>query len=138
MTTERSIVLHHDSLEERAKHLRAQLATRIDAILDRTKGIARPAELVKRYAKSILGLAAIGGALIAIGVANYVVKKSRQSRRRGRDRVAAARRIWEHPEQVAHKSDPGVLERIAKNLLVSAATMLGVRVLRGAIEARRK
>ena len=131
-----------ERLEREANLVRAKLATTLD-VLD-TRGhelIHRGQELtdvklqVKRH---IVPLAAIAGTVAVgfvsiVGWAIYRVATREERKRAERRRLPS--RVWNHPERVAQVQKPPVLAEIGRKLLVSTATMVGMTLIRRAIQA---
>jgi hypothetical protein len=93
----------------------------VDLLDQRRRGVLDVRVQVRRH-PAALAFAAGGAAIVLSGGVALVAYRVRtRDARRWRERLEAIRLFWRHPDWIA-RSEPGVLSRIGRSLLVSVAS----------------
>ena len=129
---------HHEErerLEREANLVRARLATTLDVLDKRGHEMVDVKLQVKRH---VLPIAVVGGTIVlavvsGVGYAIYRIATRDERKRLERRRIPA--RVWNHPERVAQVQKPPVLAEIGRKLLVGTLTMLGMSLVKRAINS---
>ena len=124
-----------ERLEREANLVRAKLATTLDVLDRRGHDMVDVKLQVKRH---VVPLAVVAGtvALGVVSVFGYAVfRLATRAERKRLERRRIPARVWNHPERVAQVQKRPILVEIGRKLLVSTATLLGMSLIRRAIQS---
>jgi hypothetical protein len=129
--------ISHDErerLERQANLVRARLATTLDVLDKRGHEMVDVKLQVRRHVVPLAVVAGTAALVVASGVgwAVYRLVTRDERKRRARRRLPAV--VWNHPERIARVQKPPVLAELGRKLLVGTLTMLGMSLIRRAID----
>ncbi len=117
-----------ETLEREAERAKARLLTTLHALDRRRHDAMDVTAQVKRHVVPAAALAA--GVLFLVGgaVALSVHRAHERRRHRGRERLRALQRVWNHPERTAAYEPRSVLVEAARKALVATASLIAVEL----------
>ena len=129
--------LHHDErerLEREANLVRARLATTLEVLDKRGHDLVDVKLQLRRHAVPIAIVAGTVVLAVASGLGYAIYRVATRTERIRRERRRLASRVWNHPERVAQTQKPPVLLEIGRKLLVGTVALLGMSLIRRAID----
>jgi len=120
--------IDREALEREAGQARARLLHRIDVLERRRHEVMD----VKHQVETHIVPVAASGAIVVAGagaVLALVINHAIDSRRhRGRERMRAFQRIWQHPERAGRYQPRSAFAEIGRKVLVAAASFVAVEL----------
>ena len=124
-----------DGLEREANLVRSRLATTLEALDHRRHDLMDVKVQLKKYARPLMIAGGSVVLLLAAGVGFGIYRFATRADRRRQQRIKMLPRAWAHPERIGTvRNKPPIVVEVGRKLLVGALTLIGMAVMRRAIQ----
>lgn len=121
-----------EQLEADANLLRERIAQNLESLDQRTHEAFDVKAQATRHSVP-LGLIGASSLLAIAGSAGMMIYRARHRPNRWQEGVAALKRVWEHPERLAHGQSDSISAEIARGVAVSIGTFVATQLAKRAL-----